>query len=199
MVFADLGVPVLEKQRDDFGVFLQEFDDMRVLGRLHDMNSLGCRLHFHVDLGCVSKQFSKQGVTHMNGPLLVDTIIHRGHMFLDLRRDLGRIGLCHGLNSVGQIFHLPLDVGAVLQKKMKNLMVLGEGRVLAPSSATGATGSITVSTDGTTRLAQNLVVGPGLTDHVIDITDVYRVRFDMTSSATPPAYPAVALPKVLCR
>lgn len=70
---------------------------------------------------------------------------------------------------------------------------------LTDSSATGATGSISVSSDGQTRLSQSLVVGQIVRDHVIELDDVFRIRFDMTSSATPAAHPTIAMPLVLCR
>ena len=67
-------------------------------------------------------------------------------------------------------------------------------------SATGTTGSVTVSTDGTARAAFPLSVGTIEADHEMDVTDVFRLRFDMTSTgnATAGAYPAVGLPEVLC-
>jgi hypothetical protein len=35
-------------------------------------------------------------------------------------------------------------------------------------------------------------------DEVIDLTDTFRLKFDLTSSATPAAVTAVATPEVLC-
>lgn len=70
---------------------------------------------------------------------------------------------------------------------------------LTDESVSGSTGTVAVSTDGNNRLAQALAVGQVVRDHEIALDDVFRLRFDMTSSATPAAYPAVAEPEVLCR
>lgn len=71
---------------------------------------------------------------------------------------------------------------------------------LLDSSASGSTGNITVSTDGTVRSTHDLAVGSIAPDQEISVSDVFRLRFDMTSSAAPAAaIPAVADAEVLCR
>ena len=69
---------------------------------------------------------------------------------------------------------------------------------LTDSAASGSTGSITVSTDGTARTAHALAVGTVVEDQVLDIANAFRLRFDLTTSATPAAVAAVASPEVLC-
>ncbi len=69
---------------------------------------------------------------------------------------------------------------------------------LTDQSATGSTGSVVVSTDGAVRANHALTVGALVADEVIDLKDVYRIKFEMTSSATPAAVTAVAEPEVLC-
>lgn len=69
---------------------------------------------------------------------------------------------------------------------------------LTDSSASGSTGTIAVSTDGATRAAHSLAVGTIVADHVIDIEDAFRLKFDLSTSATPAAVAAVATPEVLC-
>ena len=69
---------------------------------------------------------------------------------------------------------------------------------LTDASATGSTGAISVTTDGTVRATHALAVGTVVADHVIDLTGVYRLKFDVTTTATPAAVAAVAEPMVLC-
>lgn len=68
---------------------------------------------------------------------------------------------------------------------------------LTDASETGSTGSVQVSTDGTARYAAPFTVGT-VAEPVIDLTGVYRLRFDLASSVTPRAHTAVATPRVLC-
>lgn len=72
---------------------------------------------------------------------------------------------------------------------------------LTDTSASGSTGTIAVSTDGAVRNVHGLAVGTVVRDNVIDVTDTFRLRFDLRTSATPgtPAgYATVADPEVLC-
>jgi hypothetical protein len=69
---------------------------------------------------------------------------------------------------------------------------------LDDKSASGSTGSIAISTDGSARGTVNLAVGSIYPDQVLDVTDVFRIRFDFTQSVSPAAYPAVGQPMVLC-
>lgn len=69
---------------------------------------------------------------------------------------------------------------------------------LDDKSASGSTGSIAISTDGSARDSVTLGVGSIYPDRVLDVTDVFRIRFDFTQSVSPAAYPAVGLPMVLC-
>lgn len=69
---------------------------------------------------------------------------------------------------------------------------------LDDKSASGSTGSIAISTDGAARDSVALGVGSIYPDRVLDVTDVFRIRFDFTQSVSPAAYPAVGLPMVLC-
>ena len=69
---------------------------------------------------------------------------------------------------------------------------------LTDQSATNSSGSVVVSTDGAVRANHALTVGALVADEVIDLKNVYRIKFDLTSSATPAAVTAVAEPEVLC-
>lgn len=69
---------------------------------------------------------------------------------------------------------------------------------LTDASASGSSGAITVSTDGTARATHSLAVGTVVADQVIDITGAFRLKFDLATSAVPAAVAAVAAPEVLC-
>ena len=69
---------------------------------------------------------------------------------------------------------------------------------LTDASATGASGSVTVTTDGAVAVTHPLSVGTIVADEVLDIEDTFRVRFDLTTSTTPAAFAAVATPEALC-
>ncbi|UFN46059.1 NPCBM/NEW2 domain-containing protein [Nocardioides okcheonensis] len=73
---------------------------------------------------------------------------------------------------------------------------------LTDESATGATGAVTVSADGTVVANKALAVGTIFADETVDITDAFRLKIDATATApaTAPtaATAAVATPEVLC-
>ncbi len=68
---------------------------------------------------------------------------------------------------------------------------------LTDTSQTGSTGSVQVVADGTPRFSAPLSVGT-IAEQTLDLTDVYRLRFDLASSAAPDGYATVGLPRVLC-
>jgi hypothetical protein len=69
---------------------------------------------------------------------------------------------------------------------------------LTDDSATGASGSVAVSVDGATRANHPLATGTIVDDDVIDVTNAFRVRFDLVGSAVPAGRSAVGFPEVLC-
>jgi hypothetical protein len=69
---------------------------------------------------------------------------------------------------------------------------------LTDQSATGSSGAVTVTADGAVKLAQGLSVGTVVADNVLDMKDVFRIKFDLSTSATPAAHAAVVTPEVLC-
>ena len=69
---------------------------------------------------------------------------------------------------------------------------------LTDESASGATGSVTVSGDGAVLASHQLAVGTLVADETLDLAGVFRVKVDATTSATPAATVAVATPEVLC-
>lgn len=68
---------------------------------------------------------------------------------------------------------------------------------LTDTSATGATGRVTVTVDGTPAWSVDLGTGSIDRDRVIDVTNAFRIRFDLSSSGTPAGYVAVGSPEVL--
>lgn len=69
---------------------------------------------------------------------------------------------------------------------------------LTDFSASGATGTVSVTLDGTQAWTTPLATGTIVSDHVIDLTDVFRIRFDLTATASPAGYAAIGTPEVLC-
>lgn len=69
---------------------------------------------------------------------------------------------------------------------------------LTDSSATGSSGSVTVSADGDTLVSHPLAVGTVVADEVLDVSDVFRLKLDLTTTATPAAVASVAGAEVLC-
>ena len=69
---------------------------------------------------------------------------------------------------------------------------------LTDDSASGSSGAVTLTADGAVLAAHPLAVGTIVADETVDLTDVFRIKFDATTSATPAATVAVADPEVLC-
>ena len=69
---------------------------------------------------------------------------------------------------------------------------------LTDDSASGATGAVTVWVDGVTKATHVLGTGVIVEDHVVDVTDAFRLRFEATASATPVGTAAIGSPEVLC-
>ena len=68
---------------------------------------------------------------------------------------------------------------------------------LTDSSASGASGTVTVTVDGNAVWRVDLGTGSIDRDRVIDVTDAFRIRFDLASSTTPAGYAAIGSPEVL--
>jgi hypothetical protein len=64
------------------------------------------------------------------------------------------------------------------------------------TSPTGTSGSVAVSTDGAVRLTRDLTIGGSFDVATLDISDVFRLKFDLTATAG--GYPGVLEPRVLC-
>ncbi len=69
---------------------------------------------------------------------------------------------------------------------------------LTDESASGSTGSVTVTGDGAVLASHALAVGTLVADETLDISGVFRLKVDATTTATPAATVAVATPEVLC-
>jgi hypothetical protein len=64
-------------------------------------------------------------------------------------------------------------------------------------SESGSTGAVELLVDGVTKVDQGLVVGQVVMSST-DVTDAFRLRFELTSTATPVSKPVVAMPEVRC-
>ena len=89
----------------------------------------------------------------------------------------------------------PGYVEYTLGKKVRGLR---GSYALTDDSVTGASGSVKVSVDGTAVVTHPLVTGTLVEDYVLDVTNAFRVRFDLVGSATPAGRSAVGDPEVLC-
>jgi hypothetical protein len=88
----------------------------------------------------------------------------------------------------------PASVEYTLGKKCLKLRAT---YALDDSTATGGNGMVQVKKDGVLGFASGLALGQVITNE-IDITDAFRISVELTSSATPAAFVAVASPEVLC-
>jgi hypothetical protein len=88
----------------------------------------------------------------------------------------------------------PASVEYTLGRKCTDLRTT---YALTDSSATGSSGQVTVTTDGTVVASHALAIGT-VVDGSMDVSDVFRIRLDLTTSATPAAVAAIAKPEVLC-
>lgn len=69
---------------------------------------------------------------------------------------------------------------------------------LTDSSETGSTGQVALKVDGKLAFASGLVVGQLIEDQENDITNAFRISYELSGSATPKGLTAVASPEVLC-
>jgi hypothetical protein len=70
---------------------------------------------------------------------------------------------------------------------------------LTDESVTGAIGTVKVAGDGAVLVDHALAVGTIVPDETVDLTDVFRLKIDATTSAAPTAATvAVGTPEVLC-
>jgi hypothetical protein len=114
--------------------------------------------------------------------------------------NLGPAGVMIGAEYYGQSLATatsgtPSSIEYTLGRKCTDLRAT---YALTDSSATGSSGAVTVSADGAVLAAHPLAVGTIVADEVLDVTDVFRLKLDLSTTATPAAVAAVATPEVLC-
>ena len=100
-----------------------------------------------------------------------------------------------GSSLVTNVAGTPSSIEYTLGRKCLQLRA---SYALTDQSATGSSGAVTVTADGAVKLAQALSVGTVVADNVLDVKDVFRIKLDLSTSATPAAQAAVATPEVLC-
>ena len=101
----------------------------------------------------------------------------------------------YGASFMNAVSGTPAYVEYTLGRKC---LALRSTYALSDESVSGSTGAITVTADGAPLVTHSLAVGTIVADDERDLTDVFRLRFDISSSATPAAVAAVADPEVLC-
>ncbi|PUA81046.1 hypothetical protein [Nocardioides currus] len=80
----------------------------------------------------------------------------------------------------------------------KKCLKLRATYALTDSSATGGTGTVALKIDDRVAFASGLVLGQVIEDAETNVTDAFRIRYELASSGTPAANTAVATPEVLC-
>jgi hypothetical protein len=80
----------------------------------------------------------------------------------------------------------------------KKCLALRSSYALTDSTATNGTGTVALKVDGKVAFASGLVLGQVIEDHEVDITDAFRISYELVSSAAPASYVAAATPEVLC-
>ena len=101
----------------------------------------------------------------------------------------------YATSLVSNVSGTPASVEYTLGRKCLQLRA---SYALTDASASGSTGTATVSTDGAIRAAHALSVGTIVTGEVLDISDAFRLKFDLTTSSSPSGVATVATPEVLC-
>ena len=69
---------------------------------------------------------------------------------------------------------------------------------LTDDSASGSSGAITVTADGKQLASHSLAIGTIVADEQLDLTGVFRIKIDASTTASPDATAAVATPEILC-
>ena len=92
----------------------------------------------------------------------------------------------------------PGTAGFVEYTLGKKCRTLRATYALTDASETNATGFATVTLDGRAVVSHQLTTGVIVADHLLDITDVFRLRFDASASASPSGAVAIGTPEVLC-
>ena len=80
----------------------------------------------------------------------------------------------------------------------KKCLSLRATYALTDATATGGTGTVALKTDGEVAFASALVLGQVIEDQETDISDAFRISYELTSTASPAAFVAAGSPEVLC-
>ena len=112
---------------------------------------------------------------------------------VDVGTTIGAVGYYDSL-----VLQTPGRAGYVEYTLGKKCRSLRATYALTDDSTTGAWGAVTVSVDGVPAVTHQLATGTVIKDYVIDVRDAFRIRFDLTGTATPAGKSAVGAPEVLC-
>lgn len=99
-------------------------------------------------------------------------------------------------NIVTDVSGTPSAIEYTLGRKC---LTLRSTYALTDSSATGGTGSVALKVDGVVAFASALTLGQVIADQETDISDAFRISYELVSSAAPTAsVVAAGNPEVLC-
>lgn len=100
-----------------------------------------------------------------------------------------------GASLVTQTAGTPGSIEYTLGKKCLRLR---SSYALTDASESGSTGAVALKVDGQVAFASGLVISQVIEDHEVDITDAFRISYEVSGSAAPKGQAAVASPEVLC-
>ena len=92
----------------------------------------------------------------------------------------------------------PGTPGSIEYTLGKKCLKLRSSYALTDASESGSTGTVSLKVDGQVAFASSLTLGNAIEDHEVDITDAFRISYELTSSAAPKGQVAAATPEVLC-
>lgn len=101
----------------------------------------------------------------------------------------------YGVSIVTETAGTPASIEYTLGKKCT---LVRSSYALTDSSESGSTGTVALKVDGKVAFASGLVLGQPIADQEADITDAFRISYELSGSAEPTGLVAVATPEVLC-
>lgn len=101
----------------------------------------------------------------------------------------------YGVSLVSQTPGTPGTIEYTLGKKCLKLRAT---YALTDASESGSTGSVALKIDGRVGFQSALTLGQVIADQETNITDAFRISYDVSGSAAPKGQVAVATPEVLC-
>jgi hypothetical protein len=92
----------------------------------------------------------------------------------------------------------PGTPGSIEYTLGKKCLKLRSSYALTDASESGSTGTVVLKVDGQVAFAPGLAIAQVIPDHEVDLTDAFRISYELSGSAAPKGQVAVATPEVLC-